>query len=203
MSPLSGNILLGTGTNLTRTLQSKQIGRDCQICLYKSHQPCFYRDKTWKKRLFWQCSIKGKEVQFLNAFTMSQNRQWFTENTDRFYRVCGASHTEPPQLTGEPARSQPGSRGGGSNEDDYRFWNADFTPSFLSDCRNCALKQTECGEALLKAVDTVQMRSQIRRDVPVNEHRAVEQCKTVNFKYSSQHFSSFSSRNSIAESFIC
>lgn len=42
---------------------------------------------------------------------------------------------------------------------------------------------------MLKAADTVQMRSQIRRDVPVNAHRAVDQCKTVNSRYCSQHFS--------------
>lgn len=147
--------------------------------------------------------IEGKESQFLNAFTMSQNLQWWIENTAGFYQKCKALHTEPPQLPEEPATARPRSRGGGSNEDDYRVWNGDFAPSFLPDYRNCVLKQTECGEALLKAVDTVQMRSQIRRDVPVNEHRAVEQCKTVNSKYSSQHFSSFSSRNSTAESFIC
>lgn len=56
---------------------------------------------------------KGKKKgQFLNAFTMSQNPQWFSENTDQFYQMCKASHTEPPQLTAEPARIQPGSKDG-------------------------------------------------------------------------------------------
>lgn len=31
---------------------------------------------------------------------MSQNLQQFTKNTDGFYQMCKASHTEPPQLTG-------------------------------------------------------------------------------------------------------
>lgn len=120
--------------------------------------------------------MKHKENKKVNSWTLLQCHKTCSDSLKTL--ICSikcAKPYRPPQLTGEPARAQPGSREGSSNEDDYRFGNSDFAPSFLPDYRNCVLKQTECGEALLKAVDTVQMRSQIRRDVPVNEHRAVEQ----------------------------
>lgn len=171
--------------------------------LLKSQQSCFYHMTKHERREYFGNAHKGKRKSILERFyhvtkpaVMDWKHCWVLSEVQSL-------HTEPPQLPEEPATARPRSRGGGSNEDDYRVWNGDFAPSFLPDYRNRVLKQTECGEALLKAVDTVQMRSQIRRDVPVNEHRAVEQCKTVNSKYSSQHFSSFSSRNSTAESFIC